>query len=50
MIVVANASPLHYLILIEHVDVLRALYGRVVVPPAVIAELTRHQTPNPVKT
>lgn len=49
MIVVADASPLRYLILIEHVDVLHALYGRIVVPPAVIAELTRHQTPSAVK-
>ena len=50
MIVVADASPLRYLILIEHVDVLHALYGRVIVPPTVIGELTRHQTPNAVKT
>lgn len=50
MIVVADASPLHYLILIDHVDVLPALYGRVVVPPAVIAELTREETPDRVKS
>jgi len=39
VIVVADASPLHYLILIEHVHVLPALYGRVLVPPAVVTEL-----------
>ena len=49
MIVVADASPLRYLILIEHVDVLPALYGRVIVPPAVVTELTREQTPTMVR-
>jgi predicted nucleic acid-binding protein len=36
VIVVADTSPLRYLILIEHEYVLPALYGRVLVPPAVI--------------
>ena len=46
MIVVADASPLRYLILIEHTHVLPALYGHVIVPPAVITELTRERTPH----
>jgi uncharacterized protein len=50
VIVVADASPLHYLILIDYVDVLQPLYGRVVVPPAVIEELTRQETPDRVKS
>ena len=45
MIVVADASPLRYLVLIEHTHILPALYGRVLVPPVVIAELSRAQTP-----
>jgi predicted nucleic acid-binding protein len=49
VIVVADASPLQYLILIEHVHVLPALYGRVIAPPAVIAELTRERAPSVVK-
>ena len=40
MLVVADTSPLRYLILIEHVHVLPALYGDVIVPPAVVRELT----------
>jgi predicted nucleic acid-binding protein len=36
VIVVADASPLRYLILIEHAHVLPAMYGQVVVPPAVV--------------
>lgn len=50
MIVVADASPLRYLILIEHTHVLPALYGRVIVPPAVVEELRQERTPDPVKS
>ena len=49
MIVVADASPLQYLILIEHTHVLPALYGQVVVPPAVIKELSVDRTPDLVR-
>ncbi|MBI3492741.1 MAG: DUF3368 domain-containing protein [Acidobacteria bacterium] len=49
MIVVADASPLRYLILIEHAHVLPALYGRVIVPPAVVSELTQKRSPEPVR-
>jgi hypothetical protein len=31
MIVVADSGPLHYLILLEHVDLLRRFYGQVLV-------------------
>lgn len=50
MIVVADASPLRYLILIEHTHVLPVLYGQVIVPPAVIKELSRDRTPDLVRT
>ena len=49
MIVVADTTPLQYLILIQHEHILPALYGRVVVPPAVIDELSRDETPQPVR-
>lgn len=35
MIVVADAGPLHYLVLIGAVDVLPTLYSRVLVPETV---------------
>ncbi len=38
-LVIANTSPLLYLQLVGRLDVLRALYGVVVVPPAVQTEL-----------
>ena len=49
MIVVADTTPLQYLILIQYEHVLPVLYGRVVVPPAVIDELTRDETPQQVR-
>jgi len=39
MIVVADTSPLNYLILIGHIDVLETIYGEVVIPPAVQDEM-----------
>jgi predicted nucleic acid-binding protein len=39
MIVVADTSPLNYLILIEQIQVLEALYRQVIIPPAVQDEL-----------
>jgi predicted nucleic acid-binding protein len=39
MIVVADTSPLNYLVLIEEADLLPKLFGRVVIPQAVFNEL-----------
>jgi len=50
VIVVADASPLHYLLLIEHVHVLPGLYGRLMVPPAVLRELRQQRTPEVVRS
>ena len=50
MIVVADTSPLRYLILIEEIRVLPALYGRVIVPPGVVEELNQERTPSVVRT
>jgi predicted nucleic acid-binding protein len=40
MIVVADSGPLHYLILLEQVDLLRRFYRQVLVPEAVASELS----------
>ena len=45
MIVVADTTPINYLILIEEIDVLARLYGRVVIPHVVREELQRSRTP-----
>ncbi len=39
MIVVADTSPLNYLVLIGEADLLHRLYGRVLIPQAVLSEL-----------
>ena len=49
MIVVSDASPLHYLILVGYVHVLPKLFDRVMAPPAVVSELSRSRTPAPVR-
>jgi predicted nucleic acid-binding protein len=50
MIVVADASPLHYLVLIERSDILPALYGRALTSPVVLEELSQsHTTPEAVR-
>ena len=49
-LVVADASPIRYLILCETAHVLPQLYGSVVVPSAVLAELRHPHAPHPVRT
>lgn len=44
MIVVADTSPLNYLILIEEIDLLFALFGHVLLPQAVFQELQHPKT------
>src|ERR1022692_3478964 len=48
MIVVGDSGPLHYLILIDLIDLLPRLYGTVLIPPAVFSELTATSTPRKV--
>jgi predicted nucleic acid-binding protein len=49
MIVVADSGPLHYLILLEHIELLRRFYGRVLVPEPVAAELSAAAAPAVVR-
>jgi len=49
MIVVADATPLRYLVLIGAVDVLPALYERILIPAVVAEELQRPRTPLAVR-
>lgn len=49
MIVVSDASPLNILMRIGHVDVLAALFGKVLIPPAVASELSHAGTPSMVR-
>ena len=49
MLVIADTSPLHYLVLIEHAAILPTLFGHVLVPRAVAEELQRPRTPAAVR-
>lgn len=49
MIVVADATPLRYLVVIDREHLLPELYGRVLIPPAVAEELNQESTPKVVR-
>lgn len=49
MIVIADTTPLNYLVLIEQADLLPRLFGRVLIPPAVFEELRDLETPESVR-
>lgn len=49
MVVVADTTPLNYLVLIQHQDLLPRLFGRVLIPPAVPAELHDPEAPKSVR-
>jgi predicted nucleic acid-binding protein len=50
MIVVADTSPINYLILIEEIDILAKMYDKVAIPPAVRDELLRRSAPEMVRS
>jgi len=43
--IVADTTPLNYLVLIQAADILPSLYRRVLIPPAVKVELAHANTP-----
>lgn len=49
MIVVADTSPINYLVLIEEIEILPKMYGKVVIPHAVQEELLRPVAPEMVR-
>ena len=46
MVVVADSSPLNYLALIDEIQILAELFGRVLIPEAVFRELQSARTPS----
>src|SRR5215831_8598782 len=49
MIVIADTTPLNYLVLIDQAQLLRRLYGRVLIPQAVYDDLQQERTPAAVR-
>ncbi len=43
--IVSDTSPINYLVLIEAIEILPALFERILIPPAVHAELQNPRTP-----
>lgn len=50
MIIISDTTPLHYLILLGHAEILQTLFGGIIVPEAVFVELQHENTPEAVKT
>ena len=50
MIVVSDTTPIHYLILIEKESILPALFAEIVIPAAVITEMTHPNAPERVRS
>jgi len=46
MIIIADTSPVNYLLLIGEIEILPQLYGRVIIPSAVLEELSQKMRPN----
>ncbi len=49
MIVVADTSPLNYLVRLGHPEILRVIYGHVIAPPSVLTELQHPDAPPEVR-
>jgi predicted nucleic acid-binding protein len=49
MLVVTDTTPINYLVLIGHVDILPSLYSHVVIPQAVVGDLQHPRTPEIIR-
>lgn len=50
MIIVSNTSPINYLVLIEHINLLSKLFKQIIIPQEVYNELSDTAAPLPVQT
>lgn len=50
MLIIADTGPVNYLLLIEHIDILPALFGSVILPSTVRDELADVGTPSVVRS
>jgi predicted nucleic acid-binding protein len=50
MIVVSNTSPINYLVLIGHIELLPKLFQQIAIPQAVQSELSDALAPPPIQT
>lgn len=45
MIIVSDTTPLHYLIVVKRAELLATLFGAIIIPEAVFAEMAHDKTP-----
>ena len=50
MLVIADTTPLRYLVVLGQVDLLHTLFGQVLIPPAVVGELQHPKAPAALQT
>ncbi|NEP13562.1 MAG: DUF3368 domain-containing protein [Symploca sp. SIO1A3] len=50
MIIVSNTSPINYLILIDHINLLPELFKQIIIPQEVYSELSNASAPSSVQT
>ena len=50
MIVVSDTSPINYLILTDYIGLLEKLYGEIIIPGSVFAELQKEKAPAAVRS
>jgi hypothetical protein len=50
MIVVADTSPLNYLVLLGHIEILAKIYAEIVVPQTFLDELQDRDVPSEVRS
>lgn len=50
MLVVSDATPINILVRIELIEVLPRLFGEILVPPAVVRELSNPRAPEPLRS
>ena len=48
-LIIADTGPINYLVLIGHIDLLPALFEKVILPSVVQVELTARRAPTPVR-
>jgi predicted nucleic acid-binding protein len=49
VVIVSDTTPINYLVLIEHIDILPSLFGQILIPEKVFEELQRDETPETVR-
>lgn len=50
MIIISDTTPLHYLILLGRAEILETLFGNIILPETVLAEMQHERAPEAVRS